>query len=119
MKYVNKKERIKIFLERLSAEPPAGNEKGACQLLSKTLNEVEDEYTNIPYDIDSWMEDGRMYPPQEDSKNNTDNDKVVRYRNKAHNTYIGHNGAIQIKDIRKKQILLDKPGADGKRIGDL
>ena len=119
MKFVNKKERIKIFLERLSAESPASSEKDAYQLLSKALNDVEDEHTGIPYDIDSWMDDGRMYPPQQDSKNNTDNDRVVRYRNKGHNTYIADNGAIQIKDIRKRQILLDKPGADGKRIGDL
>lgn len=114
-----KRERLKKFIDKLSEETPARNEEEALELVSKTLNDIEDEYTTIPYDSESWMDDGRMYPPQMDARRKTENSKIVRYRNKGHNTYIGTNGSIRIEDIRKNQILLDKPGSDGKHIGDL
>lgn len=83
------------------------------------LNEVEDEFTDIPYFPSRWMSDGRMYPPQHDSIRKTDNPDITRYRNRSHNTYIGSNGSMKIVYIKSNIVLLDKPGLDGKLVGEL
>jgi hypothetical protein len=41
---------------------------------------------------------------------------VVRYRNRQHSTIIGDHGAIRILDHRNGDIVLNKPGADGRTI---
>jgi len=94
--------------------PPAGSADEALELLSTTLNAVEDEFTGIPYRPDEWQNDGRMYPPQPDSARDVDGrPDLTRYRSLGHNTLIGANGAILIQSIREKAAELDKSGADG------
>lgn len=41
---------------------------------------------------------------------------VKRLRSTGHNTYIGPSGAIRIVDVSTNEILLDKPGRDGRRV---
>jgi hypothetical protein len=111
----SKGERFNKFLERLSAAPPAASAEDALALVSKTLNEVEDEFTSIPYNPDLWMDDGRMYPPQTDSCREDPAAGVVRYRSRRHHTRIHVSGAIRIEEVNGL-CLLQKPGRNGQSI---
>lgn len=115
---LSKKERLDIFFKQLNDAFPASNDSEAYELLSSILNGVEDVNTSIPYTPEMWDSDGRMYPPQEDSKRTVTND-ISRYRNRNHNTFIGSNGSIKIETVIGKKVLLDKAGLDGKKVGDL
>lgn len=117
---LTKSERLKEFIKRLKKSPLVSTAEKAFELVSNTLNKVEDEHTNIPYSPNDWMDDGRMYPPQKDSKRNTESPNVSRYRNRGHNTYIGNNGSFKIQETKgNKSILIDKEGADKQKVGDL
>ena len=110
---LEKRERLKIFLERLKAHAPARTAEEAFNLVARILNEVEDEFTTIPFDPTQWRNDGRMYPPMPDSARDVDGrPDITRYRSAKHNTCIGANGAIQIRTL-DGVVLLDKPGQDG------
>lgn len=96
--------------------PSANSHDEAFKLLNDTLNQVEDELTDIPFQPDMWQTDGRMYPPQEDNAREVeDRGDVIRYRHKAHNTFIRDNGAIEIRDANEK-LLFEKAGADGRKV---
>jgi hypothetical protein len=57
-----------------------------------------------------------MYPPQRDNRHEVaDHSRVVRYRSRAHNTYIAENGALEITDL-SGTIVLRKAGADGRHV---
>ena len=87
--------------------------------MEKTLNAVEDELSGMPYDLEKWQSDGRMYPPQDDSERGVPGRPFVRrYRSRRHNTFIAENGALEIRTV-DDEILLTKAGADGRFIWDL
>ncbi len=72
--------------------------------------------TSIPFDPAIWQNDGRMYPPLWDSLwSVSGRNDVKRFPSKAHNTLIGDNGAIEIRDLSGRTILA-KPGADGRTV---
>lgn len=107
-------ERLKEFFRRLAAVPSASDHDGVMKQVVDILNQVEDEMTSIPYDPTYPRNDGRMYPPQPDSKKVVHGRKnVARYRSKGHSTLIGSNGAIQIIDHASGDVVFNKPGADG------
>jgi hypothetical protein len=107
-------ERLEEFFRRLAAAPPASDHDEAMQQLADLLNQVEDEMTSIAYDPAFPLNDGRMYPPQPDSKKAVrGRADVTRYRNKRHSTLVGNNGAIRIVDQASGIVVFDKPGADG------
>ena len=113
-----KGERVREFLRRLAAAPAASDHDEAMGQVADILNAVEDEMTSIPYDPGFPLNDGRMYPPQPDSKRAVPGRAdVTRYRSKAHSTLIGDHGAIQVVDHGSGAVVLDKPGADGRTIG--
>ncbi len=114
---LSKQERLRIFIEKLSAASPASSEEKALVLIATVLNAVEDEATSIPYLPEQWMADGRMYPPQLDSRRTLSSD-VARYRTRSHNTVIAANGAIRIETVSGKQVVLDKSGQNGKKVSD-
>lgn len=117
---MNKKDRFEVFVRRLKQRSPANSSEEAFNLIADILNQVENELTDIPYSPTRWMTDGRMYPPQADSKRSTTNSQVSRYRSKGHNTYIASNGAIMIESLGKnKTVFVDKPGKDNKKVGNL
>jgi len=116
---MNKSERFHEFIQRLDMATAAESGNEAFSLLSDTLIRVEDELSNIPCVPSQWMNDGRMYPPQADSRRATKNPRVTRYRSKQHNTYIGQNGAIKIMDIRSGAPVIDKAGRDQRKVDDL
>jgi hypothetical protein len=110
-----KRERLRIFLERLKSALPVNSADEALTLLSSILNAVEDEFSGVPSNPSLWKTDGRMYPPQEDCRRNVPNrPSLRRYRSVSHNTFIGLNGSIRIEALDRKA-LLDKAGGDGRR----
>lgn len=114
-----KAERLKEFISRFTRLPRASNfEEARTQLISK-LNEVEDELSGVPYNPDTLLNDGRMYPPQDDNvKNVPGHPHLKRLRSKDHNTYIRDNGATKIVTISTGIVILDKPGSNGLRVDD-
>jgi hypothetical protein len=75
--------------------------------------------TPIPYDPANWASDGRMCPPQPDSARRVkDRPDVTRYRSVGHNTFVAANGALLIMDL-KGNVLIEKPGSDGRSIGEV
>jgi len=85
-------------------------------LLSSILNSVEDELSGVPFDPSKWQSDGRMYPPQDDSRRHVVGyPNVTRFRSRRHNTFIGENGSIEIVELGGA-VLLRKHGADGKHV---
>lgn len=114
----SKEERFNEFLRRLALLPRASSASDARKQLDCTLNEVEDEMTDIPYDPTQWQGDGRMYPPQDDSLRSTKNPAVMCFRSKGHRTYISQGGAIEIREVSNK-LVFSKSGSDGKTIADL
>lgn len=116
---VPKSIRLEEFAARLRAAPPAATAEEALTQLSDILNEVEDEMTSIPYNLAEWRTDGRLYPPQDDSRHSVPgHPRVVRYRSKEDNTFIGANGSIEIQRV-DKSVRVDKAGADGRHVWDL
>jgi hypothetical protein len=93
-----KQERLAEFQRRLLASPAADSFERAYELLSAVMNAVEDELTDIPYDPASWRTDGRMYPPQRDNLRDVPgHPRIKRFRSKFHSTYVGDNGAMEIR----------------------
>jgi hypothetical protein len=114
-----KKKRLKLFLKRLGAASPARSGEEALELLARTLNAVENEFSGTPYMPENWKTDGRMYPPQGDSLVRCpEGPSLQKYRSKGHYNYIGRNGSIRIETL-DAEILVDKRGADGRRAFDL
>lgn len=56
--------RLEEFLDRLRYRAPVTSGEAAKRLIDGTLNAVEDELTDIPFDPVHWQTDGRMYPVQ-------------------------------------------------------
>lgn len=54
-------------MRRMEMAAAATDFASAKKLLDDTLNAVEDELTDIPYDPTLWESDGRMYPVQDDN----------------------------------------------------
>ena len=109
--------RLQEFLERLRSAPRCASGEAAKRLLDETLNRVEDEFTDIPFDPERWRTDGRMYPAQEDNAADVEGyPDVTSYRHRSHETLICANGAFEIRDVLTKDVVLAKAGADGKGV---
>jgi len=116
---LSKKQRLVIFLDPLASAPAASSEGEARVLLKELLNQVEDEFSGIPFNPLLPTSNGRMYAPRDDNRRAVPGQQLLnRFRSAAHNTYFGKNGSIRIETL-EKEVLLDKPGADGRRTIDL
>ncbi|WP_424139687.1 hypothetical protein [Roseomonas chloroacetimidivorans] len=112
----SKAERIREILRRVDAAPPCGSAAAARQLLDDTLNAVEDEMTPFPFDPAMPRSDGRMYPALDDSEREVlGRPDLRRFRRRQHNTYLGANGAILIRE-GDGSCVLNKPGSDGRTV---
>jgi hypothetical protein len=112
----SKFERLAEFLRRLGDAEPATSLNEARELIASILKAVEDEMTDIPYDPPAWETDQRLYPPHDDAEREVSGHPCIRrYRSLGHNTYIGANGAIEVR-VGAKQVIFAKPGADGKEV---
>jgi hypothetical protein len=113
-----KAERFAEFVRRLGAAPAASSFDEAYSQVCDILNGVENEMTSIPFDPSRWMEDGRMYPPQMDHAFfAVGHPGVIRFRSRHHNTFIGKNGAIEIR-TDAVVVILSKSGSDGRSVFD-
>lgn len=114
-----KQERFTLFLERLAAAEAVGTHDEAFELIRETLDGVEDEFSGVASNPAAFQTDGRMYPPQTDSARSVPGHHgTIRYRSRAHNTFIGSNGAIRIETTgSNKTIVFEKPGANGEGLG--
>ena len=122
-----KRERLRVFLERFQERLPAASFEEAYSLLVSTLNEVEDELTDIPYDPERWKQDGRLYPPFQDSWRSVPGFAgVTRMRSIGHNTFIATNGAVEIRlategsgpPDENSSPIFGVPGEDGRGVWD-
>jgi hypothetical protein len=113
---ITKAQRLTEFLRRLRWAAPPSDAQEAFDLIARTLNAVEDEFSATPFEPSAWQTDGRLYPPQADSQRAVPGRAdVTRYRSRSHNTFIAENGAIEIQTI-DGVVLLSKPGADGESV---
>lgn len=111
-----KTERFEEFLRRLEVASPASNFDEAYRQVCDLLNDVENEMTSIPFDPPKWRIDGRMYPPQMDKATLVaGRSDVTRFRNRRHSTFIGTNGAIEIR-TDAGVVVFSKSGADGRTV---
>jgi hypothetical protein len=116
---VPKPVRLAEIHRRLAVAPPAQTAEEARMQLASIVNAVEDDLTEIPFDLSSWETDGRIYPPQDDSRRIvSDHPRVIRFRSRKHNTYIGANGSMLIARL-DGTVELEKPGVDGRGIWQL
>jgi hypothetical protein len=111
----SKEERVAMFLSRLGQAPAASTAAAGFRLVCETLNAVEDEHSGVPYNPSAWLDDGRLYPPQDDHARAL-SDGVTVYRHRAHKTFVGANGAIVIWDITRRAVVFSKRGEDGKAV---
>jgi len=116
----SKAERVAEFIRRLEVALLATTFEEAFNLVCATLNSVEDEWTNIPFNQETSDTDGRLYPPlREGLRPVPDHPNVQRHRHRWHNTYFGANGSVEIQEVRTGNILLSKPGQDGRGVWQL
>jgi len=109
------------FYRRLGLAPDASTFEEALGLIRRTLNEVEDELSGFPMNPDPPLKsaEDRMYPPELDQIHDVPGSpKVKRLRSRYHNTFVGENGAIEIRSS-SGTIEFFKPGADGKTVSEL
>jgi hypothetical protein len=110
-----KAERLAEFFRRLAAAEPSPDGASARAQLTAILNAVEDELSGIPYSAEASREmippDGRMYPPYCAS---VIGPRLTIFNHIRHRTAIAVNGAIRI--VLGNEIVIDKPGADGRNI---
>ena len=113
---LSREESLFDFFTRLRDLPAASGPGEALEQVSIVLNTVEDEHSGVPYDPDSWADDGRLYPPQSDSVRPVPGRAdVMRYRTRGHNLLLMSNGAIQIRTI-SGAIVFSKAGSDGNEV---
>lgn len=94
----SKAERLQEIFNRLNAAPAVATYEEAYTVLCDTMNAVEDELTDIPYNLATWMTDGRLYPPQLDNRREIEGKAgSYRFRSRLHVTTIGADGSIEIK----------------------
>jgi hypothetical protein len=111
-----KRERLQLIQARLETAPCASTHDEAFAMLTNIVNEVENEHSGVPYDPDAWMADGRIYPPQLDSKKACDVEFASRYRTKGHHVFIGDYGAIAFQNVTTQKIEFSKPGCSGQEL---
>lgn len=89
----------------------------ARRLIETTLNAVENEMTDRPFDPTAWESDGRMYPAQDDQVRSVPGrPDLRRLASIGHDTYIRDNGAIEIRERRTRKVLIRKSGTDGREV---
>ncbi|MGE4306258.1 MAG: hypothetical protein AB7E24_19790 [Novosphingobium sp.] len=113
---MNLHDRLEEFCLRLLAAPACASKAEAFELLSRTLIEVENEFSGIAFDPAFPRDDGRMYPPRDDAHRTVPGrDDLHRYRSQGHHTYFSEGGAILIVDLNKV-VVLDKADHNARSI---
>ena len=112
--------RLQEFFARLGRCLPFTSSEEAYDGLVSILEAVEDELTGIPNNPQNWKTDGRLYPPQRDNWFEVPGrSDITRMRTKAHNVFIGSNGAIEIRTVKTSIVVFSKSGSDGRKVWEL
>jgi len=111
-------ERLRAIQVQLQTAKRASTHDEAFALLTRTVNEYEEEHSGIPYAPEAarTIPDGRIYPPEPDSEKPSSVPGARRYRTRGHNVYIGSNGAIAFENVKSQVIEFSKPGSDGQEV---
>ena len=110
---------MKMLLERLMKAPLCRSHDEAYALVSRELNAIEDEYSGGPSEPEKWESDGRLYVPQRDNASLSPGHRgVIRYRSRSHWIFAADNGALLIQEIPTDRVVLERPGADGRRMAE-
>ena len=119
---LSKRQRLALFVECLSRRGPVADHDEAMSLLERTLNEIENLFSGIPYDSAEPGTDGRMYPPRAAFRSiKLERPEIRCYRQFAHLTFIADNGAVEIRSrigVDLGPILFEPPGKNGKKVSD-
>lgn len=113
-------ERFALFVQELGDVAPAATFDEARDQLETILNRIEDAHSGAPFRPDHWRDDGRMYPPGDDYERRSPFRGARLFRTRGHYVLIGENGAIRISSARRPvdapdaEVILDKPGNDGR-----
>src|SRR6266699_104053 len=107
---VEKSIRLAEFYRRLTAAPNASSHDEAFLLIDRTMNQVEDEMSGIPFDPARSFNDGRLYPPSPEFERESKDPGVRCYAQRRHRTYIGSNGAIEIRS-HLDEVIFSKTGS--------
>jgi len=115
-----KRERLEEFYRRLAAAPAARDLDEAFDMIKRIMTEVEDELSGVPEDPNPPLRStNRLYPPKADRMYDVPGaPRVKRFGSRRHDTFMGENGAIDIRDLGGN-VEFSKPGADGRRVSDL
>ena len=115
-----KQVRLAEIYRRLSAAPASATAEKAMELLRRTIDDVEDEMTDLPNNQGRIQDDSRIYPPAEEfSFPVAGRPDLVRYRHVRHNTFLRDNGAIEIREAPPGgRVMFEKAGADGRKVTD-
>jgi len=112
----NKRERLTEIYRRLAVAAPAASGTDALDLIALTMNQVEDQLSGVPFNPENWRNDGRLYPPQPDSRRMVPGrPDVTRFRSRGHDTFIRSNGSFEIRTL-EGDVEFFKPGADGQGV---
>jgi hypothetical protein len=107
--------------EGISKASPFASLAEARSELERVMRLVEDEFSGIPENpnADNTTEsDGRMYPPSDKYEVRQKCPSVRTFRQLAHKTSFGNNGAILIETLDGVAVL-NLAGKDGREISDL
>ena len=89
--------RLVEFFRRLAAAPACDTADEAFGQIARLLVEVKNELSELPADPAAPLNDGRMYPPQEDNRLDLGGRQDVRaYRTRGHRIYLSESGAMLI-----------------------
>jgi hypothetical protein len=103
-------QRLEIFLERLNAAPACKSAEEALALVSRLIEEVEDEFCPVSREDPPPMRfTGRMYAPKPDRVRRTPHGLLVA-SSRHHRIFCQLNGAIRIEYIPSMRIIIDKSG---------
>jgi hypothetical protein len=114
----SKYERLALVFRVCQDLAPANSMIQAKLQLDTTLNVVEDGFSKVNFAPSGTMDDGRMYPAQEDYRRRSEYEQIATYEHRSHYSYFGDNGSINVTS-REGKVLFDKVGADNCTIGEL
>ena len=114
-KILSKSERLKIFGQRLKDGPAASNADEAFEILTRTLDDVEDAYSGVAKVANPGLKyQGRMYAPRADNITRLE-DGSIHAVTAGNVIRILSDGTIRIfeklKDGSAGRLLLEKLGA--------
>jgi hypothetical protein len=115
-----KRERLDEMIRRLNRLPLFEDAASVRLALEEVMRNVEDELSGIPENPNAAISppDGRMYPPDDRFEKVSGCLRVRLFKQTAHETWFGENGAIKIRQSNGV-IEIDKPGADLRTVTEL